>query len=216
MTTGTGTAPRAGVGRRARLLLTLVAGILLFALSGAGFAHACSCAPATLDEAIEERDLIAEVTIIGRAPLPSGRGATYEARVEKVWKGEESRRVLLSTSQHITACGLGYLPTGTTFLVWASGEDGSYSSSWCAIPDDVGSDARGALTAKVGEPTDLTDQPVPILARDLIPADPVMQLSIALLSMIALGNQILSAAAVAAVLRRSSSRGDAPSEHARN
>lgn len=152
-------APR-GAGR-VRALLTLLVSTLLFSLVGAPFAHACSCVGLTFDEATEEMDLIAEITILKRiGESEDGWRITYSAAVERVWKGEQSRQITLTTAEDTAACGLGPLPVGETLLVWAYGEAGDYATTWCNIPMDAEDDVRSQLTEALGEPADLTDQPL--------------------------------------------------------
>ena len=191
----------------ARMLLVLMAGVLMFSLAGAPYARACSCVPTTVDEAIAEDDLIAEITIIGRTgTIVGGGGVAYDARVERVWKGEERRRIIFRSAEHIAACGLGRIPTGTTLLAWARGENGVYSMAWCDIPDDAGDDPRSVLTAKVGEPADLTGRPVPFALHDLLPDHPLATVGLALLVLVGIGHRVLTAVVVATVLRRAQRR----------
>lgn len=151
--------PVTSLPRRWALLVALAAGLVL-TLVGAPVAHACSCIPRTFDEAVEGSDLIADLTIQHTIDRDGGE-VTYYAAVDTVWKGEESRTISFTTYRETTACGLGALENGATLLVWASGADGEYSSSWCALPVDGGPDDRERLTQQLGTPTDLTDQPVP-------------------------------------------------------
>lgn len=141
-------------------LLTVLLGAVLLVLVGAPSAHACSCVGYDFEEAAEHADLIAEITIEQEISNVGG-DVTYFAVVSTVWKGEESRTIEFSTQEQTTACGLGRIPEGTTLRVWASGADGRYGSSWCALPMDGGSDDEERLTELLGEPADLTDQPVP-------------------------------------------------------
>ena len=142
-------------------LLDLTGGAhLLLVLMGAPAAYACRCAGYNFEEAAESADLLADITIQHEIVGHDG-DITYLAVVDTVWKGEESRTIEFTTQEQTTACGLGRLPEGTSLLVWARGESGSYSSSWCALPKDGGEDDRERLTELLGEPADLTDQPIP-------------------------------------------------------
>lgn len=148
------------------MLLVLVAGVLMFSLVGAPYARACDCMPLSFEEAVDQADLIAEITIRDRIEPDEGAWAvTYHAAVERVWKGEESREIRFSTAKDIAACGLGAIPIGETLLVWASGADGSYSSTWCALPAHAEDDVRAQLTREVGEPADLSDIPLEPIAE---------------------------------------------------
>jgi hypothetical protein len=144
--------------RRRRALLTVLAGLLL-ALVGAPAAHACSCVGYDCGEAVEAAELIADVTV-ERAVGDDEGEVTYLVAVDAVWKGEETRTILLRTHEQTAACGLGRIPDGERLLLWGSGADGEYSTTWCALPMDGGPDDRERLTAQLGEPADLTAQPV--------------------------------------------------------
>lgn len=146
---------------RVRMLPVLVAAVLMFSLVGAPYARACDCKVLSFEEAVEQADLIAEITIrAGEGTDQSTEPVVYRAAVERVWKGEETREIQFSTSAHVASCGLGAIPIGETLLVWASGADGSYSSTWCALPADAEDDVRAQLTREVGEPADLSDIPL--------------------------------------------------------
>lgn len=147
---------------RVRSALVLLTGVMLFCLVGVPYARACDCMPLSFEEAVEQADMIAEITIVGESGRDSDEwGITYVAAVERVWKGEESREIRFTTAEAIPSCGLGRLPEGKTLLVWASGADGRYSSTWCDIPAETEDDVRAQLTRELGEPADLSDQPVP-------------------------------------------------------
>jgi len=138
----------------------MLVGAVLLVLVGAPSAYACDCMGYDFEEAVQAADLIADVTI--EAEISDDEGdVTYFAVVETVWKGEESRTIEFRTHEQTTACGLGRIEAGTSLLVWASGSDGAYSSTWCALPMDGGPDDQERLTELLGEPADLTDKPVP-------------------------------------------------------
>ncbi|MGP9537268.1 hypothetical protein ACT3SP_04615 [Brachybacterium sp. AOP43-C2-M15] len=157
---------RATPAHRGGLLLTLLVGLLVLVLASAPAAHACSCGETDFEEAAESADLIADLRIEHAISEEAG-DVTYRAVVDTVWKGEESRTLRFTTSEEVTACGLGRIPDGTELLVWAFGGDGSYSTTWCALPVDGGPDDRERLTELLGEPADLTDQPVPLEPESL-------------------------------------------------
>ncbi|MGA3486371.1 hypothetical protein ACA611_17405, partial [Lactiplantibacillus plantarum] len=85
---------------------------------------------------------------------------------------------------HVASCGLGAIPIGETLLVWAAGSDGSYSSTWCALPSDAEDDVRAQLTREVGEPADLTDIPLEPIEK---PMSPVATVGLVLGGLAALG-----------------------------
>lgn len=148
------------MGRRRSRLLAILSGLLLMVIAGVPAAHACDCMGYDFEEAVEAADLIADVTIEDEISDDSGE-VTYFAVVETVWKGEESRTIEFTTHEQTASCGLGRIEAGTSLLVWASGADGSYSSTWCALPMDGGPEDRERLTGMLGEPADLTGRPVP-------------------------------------------------------
>ncbi|MCT1429719.1 hypothetical protein M3G50_02925 [Brachybacterium muris] len=190
---------------RVRMLLVLVAAVLMFSLVGAPYARACDCKVLSFEEAVEQADLIAEITIrAGEGTDQSTEPVVYRAAVERVWKGEETREIQFSTSAHVASCGLGAIPIGETLLVWASGSDGSYSSTWCALPSDAEDDVRAQLTREVGEPADLTDIPLEPIEE---PMSPVVTVGLVLGGLAALGIALTVLAAIVVVtvvlLRRS-------------
>ncbi|WP_345076049.1 hypothetical protein [Brachybacterium paraconglomeratum] len=146
--------------RRSSRLLVMLAGLLMLVLVGAPSAYACDCMELTFEEAAANADLIADITIESEIEDVEGE-VTYFAVVDTVWKGEESRTIEFTTHEWVASCGLGRIEAGTSLLVWASGEDGSYSSTWCALPADGGPDDPERLTELLGDPADLTDQPIP-------------------------------------------------------
>lgn len=181
--------------RRGGTLLVMLAWLLLVSLVAAPAAHACSCMDYDLDEAIEAADLIADVTVEHEIVDIAG-DVTYYAVVDTVWKGEETRTIRLRTSSAITACGLGRIEPGTPLLLWGSGGDGSYSTTWCALPRDAPEDLRGALTDRLGEPADLSDQPVPLEADRLPRPGLGVLVAAGILAVVAAGVGLLQVAAV--------------------
>lgn len=182
---------------RVRMLPVLVAAVLMFSLVGAPYARACDCKVLSFEEAVEQADLIAEITIrAGEGTDQSTEPVVYRAAVERVWKGEESREIQFSTSAHVASCGLGAIPIGETLLVWASGSDGSYSSTWCALPSDAEDDVRAQLTREIGEPADLTDIPLEPIEE---PMSPVVTVGLVLGGLAALGIGLTVLAAIVVV-----------------
>lgn len=182
---------------RVRMLLVLVAAVLMFSLVGAPYARACDCKVLSFEEAVEQADLIAEITIrAGEGTDQSTEPVVYRAAVERVWKGEETREIQFSTSAHVASCGLGAIPIGETLLVWASGSDGSYSSTWCALPSDAEDDVRAQLTREIGEPADLTDIPLEPIEE---PMSPVVTVGLVLGGLAALGIGLTVLAAIVVV-----------------
>lgn len=182
---------------RVRMLLVLVAAVLMFSLVGAPYARACDCKVLSFEEAVEQADLIAEITIrAGEGTDQSTEPVVYRAAVERVWKGEETREIQFSTSAHVASCGLGAIPIGETLLVWASGSDGSYSSTWCALPSDAEDDVRAQLTREIGEPANLTDIPLEPIEE---PMSPVVTVGLVLGGLAALGIGLTVLAAIVVV-----------------
>ncbi|EYT48149.1 hypothetical protein D641_0113195 [Brachybacterium muris UCD-AY4] len=179
------------------MLPVLVAAVLMFSLVGAPYARACDCKVLSFEEAVEQADLIAEITIrSGEGTDQSTEPVVYRAAVERVWKGEETREIQFSTSAHVASCGLGAIPIGETLLVWASGSDGSYSSTWCALPSDAEDDVRAQLTREIGEPADLTDIPLEPIEE---PMSPVVTVGLVLGGLAALGIGLTVLAAIVVV-----------------
>ena len=198
---------------RVRMLLVLVAAVLMFSLVGAPYARACDCKVLSFEEAVEQADLIAEITIrSGEGTDQSTEPVVYRAAVERVWKGEETREIQFSTSAHVASCGLGAIPIGETLLVWASGSDGSYSSTWCALPSDAEDDVRAQLTREIGEPADLTDIPLEPIEE---PVSPVVTVGLVIggLAALGIGLTVLAAIVVVTVVLLRRSRGGPGAGH---
>lgn len=180
------------------LLAAAVASIALVATVPAPCAHACSCVEFTVDEAIDHADLIAQVTVIKRES--GGEETTYQVAVDTQWKGPDERVITLSTSEDITACGLGRLKPGSSLLLWATGSGTDFSADWCSIPYDMPDDIEGTLTQKLGEPLDLTDQPTPTPEDPESPSDspfPIPDVAlIVLIGIVVLGVLMVGAAVV--------------------
>lgn len=198
---------------RVRMLPVLVAAVLMFSLVGAPYARACDCKVLSFEEAVEQADLIAEITIrAGEGTDQSTEPVVYRAAVERVWKGEETREIQFSTSAHVASCGLGAIPIGETLLVWASGSDGSYSSTWCALPSDAEDDVRAQLTREIGEPANLTDIPLEPIEE---PMSPVVTVGLVLggLAALGIGLTVLAAIVVVTVVLLRRSRGGPGAGH---
>lgn len=198
---------------RVRMLPVLVAAVLMFSLVGAPYARACDCKVLSFEEAVEQADLIAEITIrAGEGTDQSTEPVVYRAAVERVWKGEETREIQFSTSAHVASCGLGAIPIGATLLVWASGSDGSYSSTWCALPSDAEDDVCAQLTREIGEPADLTDIPLEPIEE---PMSPVVTAGLVLggLAALGIGLTVLAAIVVVTVVLLRRSRGGPGAGH---
>lgn len=150
------------------LALAVMVGALAVPVLRASPAYACSCMPMTLDESIENADLIAEVTVHQQIGMDDYR-EIYEVEVREIWKGEQTGRIQLATSSQTTACGLGAIPRGTEMRLWASGENGRYSATWCALPP--GSGGPGSVTAALehwfGQPTPAPAYEPPLSVRAL-------------------------------------------------
>lgn len=64
-------------------------------------ASACSCVGYNFEEAVESADLIADARVRERlSPLPGE--ASYDVVVDRVWKGEERRQIVLRTNDQTT------------------------------------------------------------------------------------------------------------------
>lgn len=133
------------------LLVLGTVGITLF--SEIPVAHACSCIPLTIEEAIDNADLIAEIRITD-AEFPEEFGAGYyDAEVLRVWKGQPGNPIDFETQTQIPACGLGRIEVSTTLITWAHGSGDSYSASWCSLPQESTEEAIQIVEDKLGPPS---------------------------------------------------------------
>lgn len=141
--------------RLAMTLVILTAATLVLQAHHAPAASACSCVGYDFEEAVEASDLIAEIEVA--RVLDNDQGdVSYRVAVERVWKGEHTNNVIMRTHEQTPACGLGRARVGDSWILWASGGQGSYSASWCHLPMDVsGAEMPERLTDYLGEPTSL-------------------------------------------------------------
>ena len=118
-------------------------------------ASACSCAVLTPEESVASVELVARVKVIGASHAADGAIGTYRAQMIDVWKGEPEPFVDFQSELQDATCGLGELHEGDEMLLYASRDaTGTYSAGLCSIPHfDAQTDAAGALTAILGEPT---------------------------------------------------------------
>lgn len=144
-----------------RVLLMLLGAVILVIALPLPWALACSCDPSTVEEAIEERDLIA--TGVATGVLSEDGGAvTYAMTLVTVWKGEEVGTIRFTTNEEPVSCGLGRLTVGEEVRLWATGAGGEYSMTWCAIPaEGLEIDVDAQLTAALGEPWENPDPGLP-------------------------------------------------------
>lgn len=151
------------------MVMTVMAAVAL-QMYHAPAASACSCVGYTFEEAVETSDLIAEIEVARILDNDHG-DISYRVAVERVWKGEHTNNVIMRTHEQTPACGLGRARVGDSWILWATGGEGSYGASWCHLPMDVSSaEMPGRLTDYLGEPAqlepyeDLRDSPTTPLA----------------------------------------------------
>ena len=122
---------------RRPILLSAASALLLAALSvylatGAGRAHACSCAePSPPIEALEEAAAVFSGTVVSfetyefEVDFGSDRSESFwsvEFEVARVWKGPVASTTFVYI-WHGPACGYGNFVVGDDFLVYADGRD---------------------------------------------------------------------------------------------
>jgi Tissue inhibitor of metalloproteinase len=100
-------------------ILVIAASILsVFPVS---LAIACSCLPTTPQQSFESSQAVFAGQAIEVTPLRGQETVRVTFRVSKVWKGRNSRRLVLTTSNSSASCGFNFEP-GQRYLVYASAQ----------------------------------------------------------------------------------------------
>jgi hypothetical protein len=124
-------------GRAAYARLGAVLLLALGALVGAGAAPgwACSCVTRTTAEQVASADAIFVGRVSGqKGPSDTGRSdapVAYYASVSSVYKGSVPSDIRVSSVASGGSCGLEGISTGGTYLFFATGSPGAWSSSLC-------------------------------------------------------------------------------------
>ena len=104
--------------RCARLVATA---LLTAGLTTAGTAHACSCAPATEEEAFARADHVFHGRVLARSDEPDQQMVRYRVVVTKERKGKVPRYVSVITATSSASCGA-RLVVGKDYLIHATGD----------------------------------------------------------------------------------------------
>ncbi|WP_341924473.1 hypothetical protein [Nocardioides psychrotolerans] len=114
------------------LLVALLAAVLALAglvLVGAP-AQACSCAMEGPRGAIDRADAVFAAAVLDRSV--DGRGlASYDVRVQRVYKGEPVGDVVVTSSASGASCGLEGVSPGRTQLFLVTGSGSAYAGNLC-------------------------------------------------------------------------------------
>lgn len=123
-------------------------------------AAACDCFEYTFDEAIDEVDLIAEVTMVEDLGADGDRNR-YLLSMQRAWKGEPSQFIVFSEFNGVTSCGGPSVPEiGAQWQVWGreGNRAGHYSENFCLLVSLPHGDERTELLdAHFGEAVPVTD-----------------------------------------------------------
>lgn len=123
-------------------------------------AAACSCAQYTFEEAVEEVDLIAEVTMVEDLGA-IGTNNHYLFSMQRIWKGEASQFVVVTEFNEETSCGGPRIPEiGEQKRLWGyvADEQGHYRENFCLFIDVPHGDERTRLLNEhFGEAVPVTD-----------------------------------------------------------
>lgn len=137
----------------AALVTVAAAGLLqLVSVLGAAPALACSCAPMTDEEYVENADVIFTATLLGREdPEPGPDGtmssmdpATLTFAVSEVYKGQVGKTAQVRTATSGASCGLEIEGEGP-FLVFTEFGDDGLTASLCGGTRDMPEQPPAAL-----------------------------------------------------------------------
>lgn len=101
-------------------------------------ASACSCAPITAVEHLADSTIVFKGTIVERkitTPKDKifGNGAVFDFKIEKSWKGNNSKQISVEVPTiEGSLCGF-TLPVGWSGVVFAGEDDGKIITSLCAM-----------------------------------------------------------------------------------
>lgn len=149
-------------------------------LANPGCAFACSCLPpGTPQEELGKSDAVFAGKVVQvSGQVDGGAAETVEVRLEvsQVWKGAESRTVLLKTPGSSASCGFNF-EQGREYVVYASQQEGNLTAGLCSRTSPLASAADdlavlGSGTAPSGEaetPATLPDAGSDNPARPLPP-----------------------------------------------
>lgn len=131
-----------------------VAAFLVMLLGPVLPAMACSCEQPDFDEAVEQADLIALVSL-GRVMSETDDGKNYSARTETLWKGEQNVAVDLFIPDGEASCGFDDLDTVYGDIMFLTERpDGSFTVGPCSTPKGMDVDeVRDALNEEFGAPS---------------------------------------------------------------
>ncbi len=130
-----------------------------FFLANPGCAFACSCLPpGTPQEELGKSDAVFAGKVVQvSGQVDGGAAETVEVRFEvsQVWKGAESRTVLVKTPGSSASCGFNF-EQGREYVVYASQQEGNLTSGLCSRTTLLASAADdlavlGSGTAPSGE-----------------------------------------------------------------
>lgn len=94
-------------------------------------AEACSCVvPPAPKVALAQSTAVFEGTVRGIDEHQPAQQAAVRFEVSRVWKGELTSRVVVSTTDMGSMCGFAFA-VGTPYLVYASGEGAALSTGLC-------------------------------------------------------------------------------------
>lgn len=166
--------PARSSGRRlAALLLASVLAVLSVAGAltlAAAPAYACTCAPLTTAEQAANADAVLAGTVETTTKDSDGNAAglpqtvTLTVAADRWWKGTPRAAVEVVTAGSGAACGLGALPAGERYVVFARESNGTLYANLCdgtgpattarlaAVEDAVG--AGSAVVPGTGDDTD--------------------------------------------------------------
>lgn len=129
-----------------RTLTSLLAALLALAglvLVGAP-AHACSCAMEGPRGAVDRADAVFVADVLDRSV--DGRGlASYDVRVQRVYKGEPVGDVVVTSSADGASCGLEGVATGRPRLFLVTGSGSAFAGNLCLGFGVSEADARRLL-----------------------------------------------------------------------
>lgn len=144
------------------LLRRAVVPFLVALLASAGLvlvgapAHACSCVMEGPRGAVDRADAVFVADVLDRSVDDLGL-ASYDVRVQRVYKGEPVGDVVVTSSAGGASCGLEGVSPGRTQLFLVTGAGSAYAGNLCLGFGVTEGDARRLL----GPPADETEVALP-------------------------------------------------------
>lgn len=144
----------------ARGLAVLVLALTGLVLATQAPAFACRCAPAQAQQQVDRADAVFVGTVESSRLANGGRSYDYSVAVQRIYKADVNRDVMVTSAARPTACGLGNLREGTDHVFFVSGDRPPYRANSCGGSGPA-TPAAVARLERVAGPGDAVEPPAP-------------------------------------------------------